>query len=149
MTKKGHSSSGTLGWLKRWRWYCEGGLVMGGPGTLWLVLLDTGGTEALDTALILDYRGNKCLDELSPNLLKLLTSLPRQEFGGKEAYHCHLCQFCTLQPAPPSKPSWAQDQVSSLRSGYSCRALDQSLWCPARLRPLGAANQPGDPHPVP
>ena len=35
---------------------------MGGPGTLWLVLLDTGRAEALDTALISDYRGNECLD---------------------------------------------------------------------------------------
>ena len=133
MTKKGHSSSGTMGWLKRWRWYWEGGLVMGGPGTLWLVLLDTG-TEALDTALILDYRGKKCLDELSPNLLKLLQSLPRQGFGGKRhTIVTTVNSVLSNLPHPPNLPGLRT------RSAHSALATFAGPWTRASGAQQGCA----------
>lgn len=54
-----------------------------------------------------------------------------------------------FHPAPPSKPSWARDQVSSPCSGYSSRTLGGSQCCPAWWLPVRPADQPGHPHPIP
>lgn len=58
---------------------------------------------------------------------KFVKSLSSQQIGSKEAHRRHRGGgFSRLQPAPPSRLSWAQPPVSSLRSGYGSSTLDRT-----------------------